>query len=87
MGTIASQAMTDFSKEEKEWKAVYLTHKFMHKMLKHKIQREMNKFNIVETSFKTIKIATGVTDAKTMVDKFLSKQSIYGDLLSKIAEN
>ena len=33
----------------------------------------MNKFNIVETSFKTIKIATGVTDAKTMVDKFLSK--------------
>ena len=37
MGTIASQAMTDFSNEEKEWKAVYLTHKFMHKMLKHKI--------------------------------------------------
>ena len=87
MDTIASQAMTDLSKEEKQWKEVYATHKFMDKMLKYKIQREMNKFNMVETSFKTIKIATGVTDAKTMVAKFLSKQQIYGDLLSKIAEN
>lgn len=33
----------------------------------------MQKFSIVEEAFKNIKIATGVSDASTMVKKFLSK--------------
>lgn len=45
----------------------------------------MNKFLVVETAFKTIKIATGVSDAESLVQKFLNKESAYGDLLGKIA--
>jgi hypothetical protein len=33
----------------------------------------MQKFFIVESAFKTIKIATGVSDAETLVQKFLNK--------------
>ena len=47
----------------------------------------MNKFSQVESAFKNIKIATGVNDAYKLVKKFLSKEEVYGDLLSKITEN
>ena len=47
----------------------------------------MSKFFVVESAFKTIKIATGVNDTETLVQKFLSKETAYGDLLGKIAEN
>lgn len=47
----------------------------------------MIKFNTVEVAFKTIKTATGVNNGDTLVKKFLNKESAYGQLLSKIAEN
>jgi hypothetical protein len=47
----------------------------------------MNKFKIVETAFKNIKIATGTADTVELVDKFLNKETVYGELLSKIAES
>ena len=34
----------------------------------------MSKFFIVESAFKTIKIATGVNDAESLVKKFLNKE-------------
>ncbi len=55
-------------------------------MLTGKMDREMMKFSLVETAFKNIKIATGTTDTATMVEKFLNKESAYGELLSKIAD-
>lgn len=51
------------------------------------MDKEMNKFFVVESAFKTIKISTGVSDAETLVQKFLNKEAAYGDLLGKIAEN
>lgn len=42
-------------------------------MLRNKMDKEMAKFFIVESAFKTIKIATGVNDAETLVRKFLNK--------------
>ena len=48
---------------------------------------EMEKFNVVETAFKNIKIATGVTDGPTMVTKYLEKEKIYGRLLDSIARS
>ena len=45
----------------------------------------MNKFFVVESAFKTIKIATGVADSETLISKFLNKESTYGNLLGKIA--
>lgn len=49
--------------------------------------KEMEKFSTVEMAFKNIKIATGVSDAQELVFKFLNKESVYGELLSKIADN
>jgi hypothetical protein len=43
---------------EKHWRMVYLTHVFVHRMLRDKIDAEMNKFKTVEFAFKTIKTAT-----------------------------
>lgn len=51
------------------------------------MHREMVKFNVVEVAFKNIKTATGVNNAETLVKKFLSKESTYGDLLGKIADD
>lgn len=47
----------------------------------------MIKFITVETAFKNIKISTGVLDGESFTQKFLNKESSYGDLLGKIAEN
>jgi hypothetical protein len=51
------------------------------------MNREMIKFNIVEVAFKNIKTATGVNNVENLVKKFLNKESTYGDLLGKIADN
>ena len=51
------------------------------------MNREMIKFKIVEVAFKNIKTATGVNNVETLVKKFLNKESTYGDLLGKIADN
>ena len=47
-------------------------------MLRDKIDKEMEKFKTVEFAFKEIKTATGVTDAKTLIHKYLNKESVYG---------
>lgn len=84
---MALNTLQDKSKEEKNWYKVYLCHRFVEKLLRDKMNREMVKFNVVEVAFKNIKTATGVNSAETMVKKFLSKENTYGDLLGKIAED
>lgn len=79
--------MQDKDGNEKKWEKLYLTNKLVTKMLKDKMDKEMSKFSVVENAFKTIKIATGVSDAETLVKKFLNKEADYGDLLGRIAQN
>lgn len=79
--------MQDKDESEKSWEKLYLTNKMVSKLLRDKMDREMHKFFVVESAFKTIKIATGVTDAETFVQKFLNKEAAYGDLLEKISNN
>ena len=50
--------MQDKDPNEKEWYNIYMTHLFVSKMLRDKIDREMIKFSTVELAFKTIKTAT-----------------------------
>lgn len=45
------------------------------------------KFNTIETAFKNIKTSTGVSNTTELVKKFLNKETAYGELLGKIAEN
>lgn len=58
LSEIASRAIQDKMQTEKHWRKVYLTHVFVNRMLRDKIDAEMNKFKTVEFAFKTIKTAT-----------------------------
>lgn len=87
MTEIAERAMQDKDENQVKWEKLYMTNKLVAKLLRDKMDKEMSKFFIVESAFKTIKISTGVSDADTLVEKFLNKESAYGDLLGKIAEN
>jgi hypothetical protein len=58
LAEIASRAIQDKMQTEKHWRMVYLTHVFVNKMLRDKIDAEMEKFWVVEQAFKTIKTAT-----------------------------
>ena len=62
-------------------------HKLVDNLLRGKMYNEMEKFSTVEMAFKNIKIATGVSDAQQLIFKFLNKEQVYGELLSKIADN
>lgn len=70
--------MQDKNQDEKQWRKIYLTHSFVGKMLRNKIDKEMDKFKVVEIAFKQIKTATGVSDAKTLIFKYLNKEQVYG---------
>ena len=49
---IAERALQDKNFDEKQWQNIYLTHTFVNKMLRNKIDREMEKFQVVEFAFK-----------------------------------
>jgi hypothetical protein len=44
---IAERAMLDKNLNEKQWEKIFLSHTFLNKMLRNKIEREMEKFRIV----------------------------------------
>ena len=62
LAEIASRAIQDKMQTEKHWRKVYLTHVFVNRMLRDKIEAEMSKFKTVEFAFKTIKTATVTVD-------------------------
>lgn len=55
---IAERAIQDKDLNEKNWRKIFLTHIFVNKMLRNKIEKEMEKFRTVEFAFKEIKTAT-----------------------------
>jgi hypothetical protein len=55
---IAERAIQDKDMTEKNWRKIFLTHIFVNKMLRNKIEKEMEKFKVVEFAFKEIKTAT-----------------------------
>ena len=55
---IAERAIQDKDHSEKQWRKIFLTHTFVNKMLRNKIEKEMEKFRTVEFAFKEIKTAT-----------------------------
>ena len=50
------------------------------------MEREMEKYKIVEKAFHKIKGATGLSDSKEIVKKFITKEETYGKLLVSIAQ-
>ncbi|CAD8050457.1 unnamed protein product [Paramecium primaurelia] len=84
---IAEHASNDKDASEKKWRKLLLAHKVVHSLLKNKMEKEMEKFKVVETAFQEIKTATGISEAQEIVQKFLTKEATYGQLLGTIAEN
>ncbi|CAD8128258.1 unnamed protein product [Paramecium sonneborni] len=84
---IAEHASNDKDASEKKWRKLLLVHKVVHSLLKNKMEKEMDKFRIVETAFQEIKTATGISEAQEIVQKFLTKEATYGQLLGTIAES
>ena len=58
LGQIAERAIQDKNIDEKHWRKIFLTHLFVNRMLRNKIDKEMQKFSIVEQAFLEIKTAT-----------------------------
>ena len=58
LNEIAERAMQDKDQNEKQWRQILLTHIYLNKLLSDKIEKEMEKFHIVEFAFKEIKTAT-----------------------------
>ncbi|KAL4456282.1 hypothetical protein ABPG74_014243 [Tetrahymena malaccensis] len=87
MMAIADHAMHDKDPQEKKWRQLLLVHKFVSTLLKQKMEREMKKFEVVESAFQKIKTATGVSESEEIITKFLSREQTYGELLATIAES
>lgn len=86
MKEVAETTLAEKDQKEKNWYKVYLCQRFVEKMLRDKMDREMNKFNSVEMAYKNIKTATGVSTTEALISKFLNKQTTYGNMLGKIAQ-
>ena len=84
---IAENTLSEKDNSEKKWYKVYLCQRFVQRLLRDKMAREMKKFGTVEAAFKNIKTETGVTTTEELVKKFLNKEGDYGDLLGTIADN
>ncbi|MBS1889815.1 MAG: hypothetical protein JST59_00850 [Actinobacteria bacterium] len=64
---IAETAMQEKDNSEKNWKKLLSVHKFVKVMLRQKMERELKKFQVVETAYQSIKTKTGVWQAEEIV--------------------
>lgn len=60
--------------------------KLWNAFMRKKMDMEMNKTKKIDEAFKEIKTQTRVTDVQEMVKKFLTRESTYSQLLSKVSE-
>ena len=81
MRQVAEITFGEKDRMEKNWYRVYLCQRFVEKMLRDKMDRQMHKFNSVQSAYKKIKTATGVNTTEGLVNKFLNKQMGYGNML------
>ena len=71
----------------KKYRKLLMVHLLLKNFFKDKMEREMNKFKLVEKSYNQIKTDTGITDANEIVTKFLNRESTYSHLLNQVSEN
>lgn len=51
------------------------------------MEKEMSNSAQIDTAFKDIKTATGVTDVQELVKKFLTREQTYSDLLQNVNDS
>lgn len=85
---IAEQAAND-SKDQSEIKDrqnLYIQ-KLWNAFMRKKMEKEMANSAQIDTAFKDIKTATGVTDVQELVKRFLTREQTYSDLLQNVSES
>ena len=55
--------------------------------MRKKMEKEMANSAQIDTAFKDIKTATGVTDVQELVKKFLTREQTYSDLLQNVNDS
>jgi len=51
------------------------------------MSKEMDKYSSIESAFQKIKQATGNTDVREMVNKFLQREQMYAVLRNEVNDN
>jgi len=51
------------------------------------MEKEMMKYKAIEEAFQKIKQATGNTDVREMVNKFLEREKLYAVLRNEVSDN
>jgi septation ring formation regulator EzrA len=55
--------------------------------MRKKMEKEMANSAQIDTAFKEIKTATGVTDVQELVKRFLTREQTYSDLLQNVNDS
>ena len=85
---IAEQAAND-SKDQSEIKDrqnLYIQ-KLWNAFMRKKMEKEMANSAQIDSAFKDIKTATGVTDVQELVKRFLTREQTYSDLLQNVNDS
>jgi hypothetical protein len=73
--------------DELKMRENFMAQKLWAIFLKKKMEKEMVKSAEVEDAFQTIRAATGMTDIHSIVQKFLTREQTYSQLLVNVAES
>jgi len=65
----------------------FLAQKLWSAFLKTKMEKEMNRTFLIEDAFQKIRAATGFSDVQDIVQKFLTREITYSQLLMAVSEN
>ncbi|OMJ79899.1 hypothetical protein SteCoe_19986 [Stentor coeruleus] len=74
----------DQSHELEEMREKYLLHFLWYMLSSMKFEKEQVKWKRYEDAFFRIKIATGIQEVPVLVEKFLTKETIYAEFLSSV---
>ena len=84
---IAEQAANEQQDpEETRLRQGYLLHKFWWHALQRKLEKDKAQSVEIEEAFQSIKTATGLSDVREIVEKFLTKEQAYSHLVQAVTE-
>mmetsp|Transcript_19292 Transcript_19292/g.35473 ORF Transcript_19292/g.35473 Transcript_19292/m.35473 type:complete len:344 (+) Transcript_19292:6040-7071(+) len=80
-------ANEDRDAEEKRIRTSLYVHRFWGRFLQNKLQAEMQQSTAVEEAFQKIRITTGFSEINEVVERYLTREQTYSQLVANIAQN
>lgn len=65
----------------------YIVHKFWHSLLKKRLLEERDRSTKLEQAYGKIKLGTGMSDMGEIVERFLTKEKTYAQMLQEVESN